>query len=255
MTAAVCLLVLAAAAPTATAQVARVDVEHIVRELGYGAGIHAFKNYVLRGGSEYEQVARTAFAGVIERLAAIERAGVPDGDDGSALSDLRRVLVAHEAAIARISELREKGWRIRDIDSNVTLDVAPALSALERLRSGHAWSELAEIEYQLGFGRGIHRFKDFVLRGDDEDRDAARAAFQAAEAVIASALRRPGLSEREARRLQVVARTAAAYRTRLDLVARLLAAGRSVREVDLAVKINDGPATRALDGLRRASSD
>jgi hypothetical protein len=141
------------------------------------------------------------------------------------------------------------------MDRSVAMDPAPARAALTRLRAGRAWSALAEIEYQLGFGRGIHRFKDFVLRGRAGDADQAREALRAAEAAAEAALARAGLGEPERERFRIVSRTAAEYGGRLDLVARMHAEGRPVREVDLAVKINDGPAIRALDALRRGAGD
>jgi len=246
----VLLAALAAASWGARCDVADGELEYMVRRLGYGAGIHAFKNFLLRGRAEYASQARAAFTEVLHRLDAIDRAGSADGGEETALAELRRVVLAHRDAIDRIAALREKGWRIADIDRSVAVDVAPARAALERLRAGRSWSELAEIEYQLGFGRAIHHFKDFVLRGRVEDEEQARTALRAAELAAKTVIHRAALGVSELQRFRIVANTAAAYRTRLELVGRLHAEGRPVREVDLAVKINDGPAVRALLDLR-----
>ncbi|MDH3317727.1 MAG: hypothetical protein OER43_18425 [Gammaproteobacteria bacterium] len=246
----VLLAALAAAPQVVRGEVAGEEFEYLVRRLGYGAGIHLFKNYLLRGRPDYATQARLAFDDVLDRLDAIDRAGSADGGEEAALAELQRVVLAHREAVDRIAALREKGWRIADIDRSVAVEIAPAKAALERLRDGRDWSELAEIEYQLGFGRGIHYFKDFVLRGRVEDQEQARAALQAAEAAAETALQRAGLAESDLQRFRILARTAATYRSRLALVARLHVEGRPPREVDLAVKINDGPALRALAGLR-----
>jgi hypothetical protein len=251
----VLLAVLAAAPPAARCEVAGEDLEYVVRRLGYGAGIHVFKNYLLRGRPEYATQARLAFDDALDRVAAMEGAGTASSDEQAALAELRQAVLAHRGSLTRIAALRERGWRIADIDRSVALDPAPAQSALERLQAGRKRSALAEIEYQLGFGRGIHRFKDFVLRGRAEDSDQAGAALQAAEAAAEEALQRAGLAESDQQRFRTLARTAATYRARLELVVRLHAEGRPVREIDLAVKINDGPALRALDGLRGAGVD
>lgn len=249
------LAALAVSPLSARCEVAGGDLEYMVQRLGYGAGIHDFKNYLLRGRPEYATRAAAAFADVIGRLDAVDQAGSADGGEQAALAELRRAVAAHAEALDRIAALRRKDWRLEDIDRSVAIDPAPARAALERLRAGRQWSELAEIEYRLGFGNGIHRFKDFVLRGRAGDAESARAAMQAAEATAEAALARPGLSEADRERFRVLARTAANYRGRLELVARMHAEGRPLREVDLAVKINDGPALRALEELRGAAGD
>lgn len=249
------LAALLLAAQASRAEVSAAEVDHLVRALGYGAGIHDFKNYLLRGRPEYEARARAAFGETLDRLSDLERDGRAAAAERAALAELRRAVSAMNESLSRITTLREKGWRIEDIDRSTAVDLTAAASALADLHGRHRSHALGAIEFHLGFGRGIHHFKDFVLRGRGEDRDRAHEALGEVDAAIAAALARDDAGELERHRLRIVSRTAAAYRARLGLVARLHAERRPVREVDLAVKVNDGPAIRALLGLRAATGD
>jgi hypothetical protein len=244
------LVALGATAPAARADEARDAIARLVRQLGYGAGIHHFKNWVLRHREINYEAAKTAFADARSAVAGLRAGAGLDAEGLAALSDVETVIEAYTAALERVAELHAKGWRIEDIDSTVIIDDTAAIAGLDFLRSGRTGSALEEVEFYLGYGKGIHEFKNYVLRGRERDHTGALESLLAVDSAAADWLAEPGLDEPSRAALETVARTARAYREHLALIERLLGAHRSVRQIDLAVKINDGPAVAALQALR-----
>jgi hypothetical protein len=282
------LMIMSVAAWNVHAASARDDLAQVVRLLGYGAGIHNFKNYVLRGRENYHADARRQFRQARDIIDSLARSPEIGAADQEALAAVRDVAVAYDVALDRVAALRAKGWRIGDIDRSVIIDDSAAVSGLDRLRGKWRWSDFEEMEYKFGYGKGIHDFKNYVLRGQDRYHTAALESLLAVEALVASQLSLPQLAtpelaaeqavEREgevsrsdtaafssARQsvargfvadraaLEAVERAARAYRNNLALVDRLLGLQRPIRQIDLAIKINDGPAVEGLARLRDKS--
>jgi len=236
----------------------RDDLAQVVRLMGYGGGIHNFKNYVLRGRKEYQASAREDFTRILKIIARLERsAKLNSTKDQQALSVVKAVVESYDAALDRVTLLRNKGWRIEDIDRTVIIDDNPAKAGLDALRAKWTWSDFEEIEFQLGYGKAIHNFKNYALRGHESYHTEALENLLAVDSLIAGQLSQPDLIDpktllfrkhRDA--LEGVERVARAYRENLGLIERLIAMQRSVRQIDLAVKINDGPANAGLAHLR-----
>ncbi len=266
---------------------ARDELALIVRLMGYGGGIHNFKNYVLREREEYRNAAHADFARVLDVIARLERGGALSATELQSLKVVKEVVESYGAALERVAELRNQGWRIEDIDRVVIVDDTAAVRALDALRANRAWTDLEEIEFQLGYGKAIHNFKNYVLRGHESYHTEVLQNLLAVEALVASQLRRAELRNPQAAAHQLVRekvtvdpidigaydqtvrkitdllredrtawenveRTARAYRDHLGLIERFIAGQRSVRQIDLAVKINDGPAEAGLAHLRGA---
>ena len=123
------------------------------RLMGYGGGIHNFKNYVLRDREEYRTAARTDFARILDVIAGIERGGELNAAEQQALKAFKAVVESYDAAVDRITELRNKGWRAEDIDRVVIIDDTAAVPGLDTLRARWTWTDLEEIEFQLGYGK------------------------------------------------------------------------------------------------------
>ncbi len=261
----------------------RDELAQIVRLMGYGGGIHNFKNYVLRDREEYRSAARTNFRDILDLIANLERSDKLNAAEQQALKAIKVVVESYDTALDRIADLRNKEWRIEDIDRVVIIDDTAAVQGLDTLRARWTWTDLEEIEFQFGYGNGIHNFKNYVLRGRKNHHTEALQNLLAVEALVATLLDRPELKDpqtaaqqwvaakgkgdddgavQELTRLfrnnraalEDVARTARAYRDYLDLIERLIAVQRSVRQIDLAVKINDGPAKAGLAHLRTSLS-
>ncbi len=231
----------------------RDTVAEIVRLMGYGAGIHNFKNYILRGAhrEKYGSEAAGQFGRALELVKGLERQASLGAAEREALAGIRRVLEAYLAGLTRIKELFEKGWRLEDIDRVVIVDDTPAVEGLKRLRAGHQWNPLEQIEYELGYGGGIHNFKNYVLRGTEADYTAALTNLLAVESLIAQMLSEPaGREPGRAQDLADLERVTHAYVEYLPLVERLIRMQRPIVQIDLAVKVNDEPAKTALARLR-----
>ncbi len=257
----------------------RDELAQVVRLMGYGGGIHNFKNYVLRGREEYRSDARANFLGMLDAIAKLERSDQLDESEKQALNAVKTAVESYEAALDWVADLHDKGWRIEDIDRVVIIDDTAALQGLDMLRSRWTWTDLEQIEYQLGYGKGIHNFKNYVLRGRENYHTEALQNLLTVEALLTDLLEQPELKDpqtavrkllsvestmvpnravQEMTRLfednrsalENVQQTAQAYRDHLDLIERLIAVQRSVRQIDLAVKINDGPAKAGLAYLK-----
>ncbi len=236
---------------TVNAESARDDVASLVHSLGYGAAIHNFKNYVLRGQTEQYLAAKQSYSDALRNLSRLEKRSETQHQDRLAIASIRTMIGAYKTGLERVSDLRIKGWRLEDIDQAVTVDDTEAIAALDQLRGRWQWSELEEIEYQLGYGKGVHNFKNYVLRQHERYHTLALENFLAVESLIVNQFNTTRLNSEQRTALEKIGRVAQSYRNYLSLVGRLHAAQRTERQIDLAVKINDGPALAALSFLVR----
>ncbi len=111
---------------------------------------------------------------------------------------------------------------------------------------------LLEIRDILGYGGMIHRFKNFVLR---QDLSLARATRQNLGAAMLAVehYRELGVTDAEAQALADFETVLTAYEDGLTALVDLAAEGRTAAEIDAVVKVDDGPALRALEFLDRES--
>ncbi len=244
------LLVLATLAP-AHAESGREDVAGLVRSLGYGAAIHNFKNYVLRGQPEQYANARRSFSDAQQHLNSLEKRPAIERQDQQDIAALRAMISAYSSGLELVGKLRTKGWRLEDVDRAVTVDDDDAIAALDRLRAKWQWSELEQIEYQLGYGKGIHNFKNYLLRQQDRYHTSALENFLTTESLIVNQFNSAQLDKQQRAALEKIARVAQSYRNYLSLIERFHSMQRTERQIDLAVKVNDGPALMALTLLNR----
>lgn len=245
------LLMLTSMVSVQVAASARNDVVILVRSLGYGAGIHHFKNYVLRGQAKNHVIAKKSFYDALQALNRLGKSPEISPEYQPAIAAIKAMLSAYDAGLERVALLRSKGWRLEDIDRSVTVDDSAAIAALEQLRTRWQWSDLEEIEYQLGYGKGIHNFKNYVLRQQERYHTLALENFLAVESLIVNRFNTTRLDDEQREALQKVGRVTQSYRNYLGLIGRLHAMQRSERQIDLAVKINDGPALAGLALLTR----
>ncbi len=105
---------------------------------------------------------------------------------------------------------------------------------------------LMAIKADMGFGAGIHNFKNYVLRGADKYYPRIEKNFSSALETIERYRALHDLSAEEAAALDRIAGVAQAYLNNAKMIRPLIEKGASPEEVDKVVKINDGP---ALDGF------
>ncbi len=111
-----------------------------------------------------------------------------------------------------------------------------------------------ELRAQLGYGGVIHNFKNYVMRGAKEPGYLQK--FSANVAAVRGDIDRyqstRGITRMEADRLAVVLQTVENYVHQGSVVEQMHRDGKTVEEIDKAVRVDDKPALAALDELDRA---
>ena len=245
------LLWLTALGTVQAASPARENVATLVRSLGYGAGIHNFKNFVLRGREEDYDAAKKAFDIALGSLKQLENSPEITHEEQTAVTVIKIMIDAYDSGLDLVIRLRDKGWRLEDVDHSVTVDDTRAIAALAQLREKWEWSDLEQIEYQLGYGMGIHNFKNYLLRQDERYHTRALENFLAVESLLANQYSNTSLDSAQRTALEQIGRVSQSYRNYLPLIERFHAQQHPVRQIDLAVKINDRPALEGLSVLAR----
>ncbi|SMF64358.1 sensor histidine kinase [Pseudobacteriovorax antillogorgiicola] len=110
-----------------------------------------------------------------------------------------------------------------------------------------------------GYGHGIHHFKNYVLRGDDWYRSQALLDLAKVEDLIDQYMAYEELSLEEKQAMIVLRSTVSAYKENISLAQKALEESRSIRKIDLLVKIDDGPAIESFkmfnDYFRKTKQD
>lgn len=112
-------------------------------------------------------------------------------------------------------------------------------------------TQVANLVRALGYGGAIHNFKNYVLRGDARCRAEVERSITQAEEIVSALRKEKELTEQEHAALNGIAMVIGKYRAALSVVAKLRGDGRNVREIDQAVKIDDGPALAGIETLRK----
>ena len=145
------LLCLTALGTVQAASAARENVATLVRSLGYGAGIHNFKNFVLRGRDDNYDAAKKAFDIALGSLNQLENSPELTLEDRAAVVVIKAMADEYNRGLDRVISLRNKGWRLGDVDRSVAVDDTAAIAALAQLREKWEWSDLEQIEYILPY--------------------------------------------------------------------------------------------------------
>ena len=119
------------------------------------------------------------------------------------------------------------------------------------LRAAHTWNDTQQLEYHLGFGSGIHNFKNYVLRADQKYRARAELGLSQALLIVNRNRTATELDAAKKAALDEIEAVVRRYERALPKVDQLVGEGKTAREVDVEVKIDDRDALRALDVLRK----
>jgi len=105
---------------------------------------------------------------------------------------------------------------------------------------------LMEIRAQFGYGGAIHNFKNYVLRGAQKYLPRLEKNFFRLDTLFSEYAALPALSPAERQALKDIKEVADRYRDHVQIIQRMSLAGKTPRQIDAQVKIDDGPALRGF---------
>ncbi len=227
--------------------------------LGYGGMIHNFKNLVLR--KDLEKIDRViAHLGaaklILTQYSALDLAN----SEQAAVDDIYRTLENYHQVLPVIESAILAHQASEQIDVQVRVDDSYALRGLavlnhENISQRQSYVpglskalKLSVLRTRLGYGGLIHSFKNYLLRHDQTYATVARQAISDALVAI-NDYRQSGTRSSENLALDDIERMIQAYATNLAVVEQMVKEGRSVEEVDAAVRIDDSLALRGLQIL------
>ena len=110
-------------------------------------------------------------------------------------------------------------------------------------------NHLMNIRTHIGYGGGIHAFKNYVLRFQEKRFTKYQAKADATLKEIEAYRALGHLSSIEKAALKKTEELVETYRKATFTAKKLIAEGKTIKEVDKAIKISDGPFLKALTNL------
>lgn len=111
-------------------------------------------------------------------------------------------------------------------------------------------NKLSEITTNLGYGGAIHAFKNYVLRFEDHYRVRALESLLKIIDQIVEYKNLSPLSVEERNTMQILEATVNSYLGKLKTIQEMIENKSTQKAIDKAVKVDDTPATKALEELR-----
>ncbi|MGB0203811.1 MAG: diguanylate cyclase domain-containing protein [Neptuniibacter sp.] len=108
---------------------------------------------------------------------------------------------------------------------------------------------LTKIYHAVGYGGFIHNFKNYVLRQEPELLEKLDADISTTFSAI-NTYKKADLTSHERLALDIIQATFEKYKNNLAVAVNMINQGRSVPEIDAAVRINDQPALTAFQKLQ-----
>lgn len=108
---------------------------------------------------------------------------------------------------------------------------------------------MISIAQEIGYGGMVHQFKNYVIRGADKHRVAAKNRAEKALGILDDLMKFPNLNGSEIGHISTIRGTIEKYRNNLNPVSGLVARGSSVKAIDRSVKISDGPALKSISAI------
>ena len=113
-------------------------------------------------------------------------------------------------------------------------------------------SLLQDIKSQFGFGGVIHNFKNYVLRGSSKYVSKTEQNFKILFDKINQYKQINDVSDSEVKALNAIDQVATEYKNKLSKIQELVKSGKTAKQIDTVVKINDAPALKGLKELETA---
>jgi methyl-accepting chemotaxis protein len=236
------------------------EADSITHAMGYGAGIHHFKNYVLRHTDNYRADAVAEFTKAETALAAVLDDPEITSEMKSGAMAMQLVVQSYLRAIPVAQAMIAEGRSVEEIDRVVKVADAPGTWGLEMIRTGSKWNSLQELQYAMGYGGAIHNFKNYVLRGGlqatdvvggnfDNYRAASDQQWIRAETLVGEVKAAAKTDEEKAAADQILS-VINQYKANLAVAKQMHGEAKTIQEIDTAVKVDDAPALAGFDLLR-----
>lgn len=222
------------------------QVASLVRTLGYGGAIHNFKNYVLRGEEKYHSASQEAFNQASRVLASLGKAQGITAEQRSAVAAVADTVRDYQAQLPTVAQMYKQGKSVEEIDEAVAIGDSAAIKALDTLRKEHNWSKIQDLEFQLGYGSGIHSFKNFILRADEQYRAKATFGLSNVLLIIARYRATEDLAKSQLEALDKIEAVVRKYEEALQQVQTLIGEGKTAQQIDAVVRVDDAPAVKGL---------
>jgi diguanylate cyclase (GGDEF)-like protein len=116
-------------------------------------------------------------------------------------------------------------------------------AGLEKAKKDYLLNKIQNI---IGYGGLIHDFKDFVIRDNPKYKDRFKKDLNQVIKIIDEYNNLQGMSKNESRYLAVILKTLNSYSSMLPIVETMRLKGKTIKEIDAVVKVNNGPARTAI---------
>lgn len=108
---------------------------------------------------------------------------------------------------------------------------------------------ISELKGEFGYGGGIHHFKNYLLRKEEEKVKLFNTSYEKSLELISEYRKIKGLQPNEFKNIDTIADTLREYKKNLDKAVILVQNGRSTEEIDNVIVINDSSALMAFESL------
>ena len=235
--------------------------QRLLETIGYGAMIHDFKNYLLRGGDDrYNNIQRHAGA-ALTTIKQLTRAS-EDPEYQAHVAALKEMVDAYLAQIGTIKHRQMLGGTPEVVDELIAIDDGPALAAIDALLGPELalgapvdglpkGALLIRLHRTIGYGGIIHQFKNYVVRKDAPRLERIGDLIAEARTVLA-AYENLATREDEIAAIATLQELMNTVEASLAQASALAESGADARAIDNEVKWSDGPAIAAFSTLAQA---
>jgi len=226
-------------------------------ELGYLGMIHHFKNYILRQRKQDADQIVATIGGAKLALKKYKSMHLSSSEEESLLI-VEKNINSYNNALSLVLNLVEENKTAEEIDRLVNIDDQPILDALLTLDKyahlSYSYEEETTEHYLnglrslMGFGGFIHHYKNYILRGDAEVFSLAMKDLS----LIKQHLKVPAeikLNNIEKNSLKNIEQVILEYEKKLLVIKKLISEGKSARDIDKVVIVDDYPAIKGFREL------
>ncbi len=126
--------------------------------------------------------------------------------------------------------------------------------ALSKLGNQDKARLLTRLYENIGYGGAIHQFKNLVLRQDFKYEKRFTSRYAEITAILDRLEVDPNITAAEKEHLIITRKTIDLYKEATRTAAKMISNGASISEVDKIIKINDGPAIKAMAALSTSAT-